>query len=149
MEFHVRAALYARVSSDRQEREETIQSQLEELRTRIRSDGIIEWTEFTDEGYSRDNLVRPDLDRLRDMVNRAELDVLYVSAADRLASGGRLMLLYEELQEHGVQVICDPKSLLYLEGTQVDFKDEVMGRGFVFTNPNATSSCGCGSSFSV
>ncbi len=55
----------------------------------------------------------------------------------------------EAWEQHGVEVICDPKSLLYLEGTQVDFKDEVMGRGFVFTNPNATSSCGCGSSFSV
>ena len=50
---------------------------------------------------------------------------------------------------HGVDVICDSKSLLYLDGTTVDFKDEIMGRGFVFTNPNATSSCGCGSSFSA
>ncbi len=55
----------------------------------------------------------------------------------------------ESWDQHGVNVICDPKSLLYLDGTTVDFKDELMGRGFVFTNPNATSSCGCGSSFSV
>ena len=48
-----------------------------------------------------------------------------------------------------VRVICDPKSYLYLNGTVIDFKDEIMGRGFVFSNPNATSSCGCGSSFSV
>lgn len=48
-----------------------------------------------------------------------------------------------------VRVICDPKSYLYLDGTVVDFKDEIMGRGFVFNNPNATSSCGCGSSFSA
>ncbi len=47
-----------------------------------------------------------------------------------------------------VRVICDPKSYLYLNGTTIDFKDEVMGRGFVFNNPNATSTCGCGSSFS-
>lgn len=50
---------------------------------------------------------------------------------------------------HGVEVICDPKSYLYLEGTTIDFKDEMMGRGFVFSNPNATSTCGCGSSFSA
>lgn len=50
---------------------------------------------------------------------------------------------------HGVDVICDSKSLIYLEGTTVDFKDEIMGRGFVFNNPNATSTCGCGSSFSA
>lgn len=48
-----------------------------------------------------------------------------------------------------IRVICDPKSFLYLPGTVVDFKDEVMGRGFVFNNPNASSSCGCGSSFSA
>jgi iron-sulfur cluster assembly protein len=48
-----------------------------------------------------------------------------------------------------VRVICDPKSFLYLNDTTIDFKDEIMGRGFVFNNPNATSSCGCGSSFSA
>jgi iron-sulfur cluster assembly protein len=55
----------------------------------------------------------------------------------------------EEFEQHGVKIICDPKSLLYLNGTQIDFKDEIMGRGFVFQNPNATSSCGCGSSFTA
>lgn len=48
-----------------------------------------------------------------------------------------------------VHVICDPKSYLYLNGTTIDFKDELMGRGFVFNNPNATNTCGCGSSFSA
>jgi len=55
----------------------------------------------------------------------------------------------ESFEQHGLQVICDPKSLLYLVGTTIDFRDEVMGRGFVFNNPNATSTCGCGSSFNV
>ncbi len=55
----------------------------------------------------------------------------------------------EVFEQHGIRVICDPKSLLYLNGTTVDFRDEIMGRGFVFGNPNATSSCGCGSSFSA
>ena len=55
----------------------------------------------------------------------------------------------EVFEQHGISVICDPKSLLYLNGATVDFKDEVMGRGFVFNNPNATSSCGCGSSFTA
>src|SRR5207253_7850858 len=53
----------------------------------------------------------------------------------------------EEFEQHGIRIVCDPKSLLYLNGTTIDFKDEIMGRGFVFQNPNATSSCGCGSSF--
>lgn len=55
----------------------------------------------------------------------------------------------EVFEHHGIQVVCDPKSLLYLSGTRVDFRDEIMGRGFVFSNPNATTSCGCGSSFSA
>jgi iron-sulfur cluster assembly protein len=55
----------------------------------------------------------------------------------------------EELESNGVKVLVDMKSLLYLSGTEIDFKDEVMGKGFVFKNPNATSSCGCGSSFSA
>jgi len=55
----------------------------------------------------------------------------------------------ETFEQHGIKIICDPKSLLYLEGTTIDFKDEIMGRGFVFQNPNATTSCGCGSSFAV
>ena len=55
----------------------------------------------------------------------------------------------EVFEQHGIKLIVDPKSLLYLGGTTVDFKDELMGRGFVFNNPNATSSCGCGSSFAV
>ena len=54
----------------------------------------------------------------------------------------------EVFVNHGIEVLCDPKSYLYLNGVTIDFRDEVMGRGFVFNNPNATSSCGCGSSFS-
>lgn len=55
----------------------------------------------------------------------------------------------ETFEQHGVKVVCDPKSLLYLNGTTIDFKDEIMGRGFVFSNPNASTTCGCGSSFSA
>ena len=46
-------------------------------------------------------------------------------------------------------IICDPKSFLYLNGTEVDFEESLMGRGFKFVNPNASKSCGCGESFSV
>jgi iron-sulfur cluster assembly protein len=55
----------------------------------------------------------------------------------------------EVLESHGVKILCDMKSYLYLNGVEIDFKDEVMGRGFVFKNPNASSTCGCGSSFSA
>jgi iron-sulfur cluster assembly protein len=53
----------------------------------------------------------------------------------------------EEIDSNGVKILCDMKSYLYLNGVEIDFKDEIMGRGFVFKNPNATSTCGCGSSF--
>lgn len=49
----------------------------------------------------------------------------------------------------GVKVAVDPKSYLYLSGTEVDFQEGLMGRGFVFHNPNASETCGCGSSFSA
>lgn len=55
----------------------------------------------------------------------------------------------EVFDQHGIKIVVDPKSLLYLGGTTIDFKDEIMNRGFVFQNPNATSTCGCGSSFSA
>jgi iron-sulfur cluster assembly protein len=73
-----------------------------------------------------------------------------VAAADSASSGGTAVATGPEGGEaFTVKVICDPKSYLYLNGTTIDFKDEIMGRGFVFNNPNATSSCGCGSSFSA
>ncbi len=53
----------------------------------------------------------------------------------------------EQMESSGVAILVDQKSLLYLDGTEIDFRDEVMQKGFVFKNPNATSSCGCGSSF--
>ena len=49
----------------------------------------------------------------------------------------------------GVRVVCDPKSFLYLSGTEIDFEDNLMGRGFKFGNPNAAKTCGCGESFTV
>lgn len=53
------------------------------------------------------------------------------------------------LEIEGVKVIVDSKSLLYLDGTQLDFVSGLNGSGFKFVNPNATRSCGCGSSFAV
>lgn len=59
---------------------------------------------------------------------------------------------YDALQDskydcHGVAVVVDKKSALYLDGTTVDFYDGIEKRGFTFDNPNAVKSCGCGSSF--
>lgn len=50
-------------------------------------------------------------------------------------------------EQHGIEVVVDKKSALYLDGTSVDFYDGLEKRGFTFENPNAVKSCGCGSSF--
>ena len=56
---------------------------------------------------------------------------------------------YESLEGKSFKVVCDPKSLLYIYGMQLDFSTDLIGGGFNFTNPNATQTCGCGSSFAV
>jgi iron-sulfur cluster assembly protein len=55
----------------------------------------------------------------------------------------------EIIDQSGLRVFVDMFSRQYLEGVQVDYVNSVMGSGFTFSNPNATGSCGCGSSFSV
>jgi iron-sulfur cluster assembly protein len=49
----------------------------------------------------------------------------------------------------GAEVLVDPKTALYLKGTEVDYSDKLIGGGFKFSNPNAKASCSCGESFSV
>lgn len=97
---------------------------------------------------------------IKTIIEQQELDAAKVALRVGVKGGGCSGFSYildlteavkdtdEQFEMHGVRVVCDPKSMLYLNGTTVDFKDEIMGRGFVFTNPNATSTCGCGSSFS-
>ena len=56
---------------------------------------------------------------------------------------------YEPQGAASFMVVCDPKSLLYIYGMQLDFSSALIGGGFNFTNPNASQTCGCGSSFAV
>jgi iron-sulfur cluster assembly protein len=57
---------------------------------------------------------------------------------------------YEEVMEDkGVKIFIDPKAILFLIGTQLDFVQEKLGTKFVFNNPNQTSACGCGESVSI
>ena len=57
--------------------------------------------------------------------------------------------IYEPAGAPSFTVVSDPKSLLYIYGMQLDFSSALIGGGFNFTNPNATQTCGCGSSFAV
>ncbi len=52
-------------------------------------------------------------------------------------------------ESYGVKVFIDPKSLVYLEGTQLDYAREGLNEGFKFSNPNEKATCGCGESFTV
>jgi len=52
-------------------------------------------------------------------------------------------------EDRGVKVIIDPKSLLYLDGTELDYKKEGLNEGFEFNNPNVKDMCGCGESFTI
>ena len=52
-------------------------------------------------------------------------------------------------EDHGVKVIVSPKSIVYLDGTELDFAREGLNEGFKFNNPNVKDSCGCGESFNV
>lgn len=53
------------------------------------------------------------------------------------------------LEFDGIRIYIDPKSMLYLEGMTLDYQESLIRSGFVFENPNAKQSCGCGSSFSA
>jgi site-specific DNA recombinase len=101
-------ALYARVSSQRQADDLTICSQVAALRLRLEQEGFV-WTEelqFLDEGYSGSTLLRPALERLRDLAHCGGVDRLYVHSPDRLARKYVYqMLLLEEFSRQGVQVI--------------------------------------------
>ena len=55
----------------------------------------------------------------------------------------------EVFEGHGVKVVIDPKSLAYLDGTELDFVKEGLNEGFKFNNPNVKDQCGCGESFNV
>ena len=52
-------------------------------------------------------------------------------------------------EDQGLKIIIDPKSLVYLDGTELDYGKEGLNEGFKFTNPNESARCGCGESFTV
>ena len=57
---------------------------------------------------------------------------------------------FDEISEdQGLKLVIDKRSLLYLLGTELDFTEGLNGKGFVFTNPNASRTCGCGESFGI
>lgn len=55
----------------------------------------------------------------------------------------------EIIESQGIQILVDPRHMMYLEGISIDYPDGLDARGFTFDNPNASESCGCGSSFAI
>ena len=118
-------------------------------------------TATTTSGTNTVNLSEGAAREIRNIIQQQELDAEKIRLRVGVKGGGCSGFSYlldltesqkdtdEVFEQHGIKIVVDPKSLLYLNGTTIDFKDEIMGRGFVFQNPNATTTCGCGSSFSA
>lgn len=109
-------------------------------------------------------------DRMVEITDRALAEIREIFARERPAPGTGLRLGVvgggcsglqysmefserrdrdREISYGDVSVLLDPKSSIYLKGVVLDFDGGLMGKGFVFRNPNATNTCGCGESFSV
>jgi site-specific DNA recombinase len=138
----MRAAIYARVSTDRQSRDQTIDSQLAALRQWARDGGHDLRPEhtFTDDGYSGARLDRPALDRLRDAAHQGGVEVIAVYSPDRLARKYAYQaLLLEEFRKAGCEVAFiqrpisdDPHDqlLLQIQGAIAEYEKAVLGERF-------------------
>ncbi len=93
----------------------------------------------------------------RSLENRGHGDGIRLGVRTTGCSGMAYVLeCVDELQpddkvfeSHGMKIIVDPKSLAYIDGTELDFVREGINEGFKFTNPNVSGECGCGESFNV
>ena len=97
--------------------------------------------------------------RVKEIISQAKEPILGVIVG--VASGGCAGMSYvmeyakkanpndEIIEDKGVKVLIDPKAVMYLLGTEMDYKKEELSSSFVFKNPNETERCGCGESFKV
>ena len=98
-------------------------------------------------------------DRVKEIMSNAKDAIIGVRIG--VASGGCAGMSYvmeyakkinqndEVIEDKGVKVLIDPKAIMYLLGTEMDYKKEELSSTFVFKNPNETERCGCGESFKV
>ena len=104
-------------------------------------------------------LSRNAADRIKDIMSKAEVSTIGVRIG--VKTGGCAGMSYimeyakdirpneEVIEDKGVKVFIDPKAIMYLLGTEMDYKKEKFSSQFVFKNPNETERCGCGESFKV
>ena len=98
-------------------------------------------------------------DRVKEIMVQAKETIVVVRVG--VASGGCAGMSYvmeyakktnpndEIIEDKGVKVLIDPKAIMYLLGTEMDYKKEELSSTFVFKNPNETERCGCGESFKI
>ena len=98
-------------------------------------------------------------ERIKQIMSKAENSAIGVRVG--VKSGGCAGMSYvmeyaneikpneEVIEEKGVKVFIDPKAIMYLLGTEMDYKKEELSSSFVFNNPNETERCGCGESFKI
>jgi iron-sulfur cluster assembly protein len=98
-------------------------------------------------------------ERVREIIASSEKPILGVRVG--VKNGGCAGMSYtmdfaeeiakfdEVVDDKGVKIIVDPKAVMFLLGTEMDFKVEKLSSGFVFNNPNQTSACGCGESVAI
>ena len=96
--------------------------------------------------------------RIKDIMSKAEtLQLVRVGVKSGGCAGMSYIMEYakeikpneEVIEEKGVKVLIDPKAIMYLLGTEMDYKQEEFSSQFIFKNPNETERCGCGESFKV
>ena len=138
----MRVAIYARVSTERQERQQTIDSQLGALRSWVAGNGhaLDEGHIFRDEGYSGARLDRPGLDALRDVVRDGAVELAAVLSPDRLARRyAYQVVLLEEFRRAGCEVVFlhhpisqdpDDQLLLQIQGAIAEYERAVLGERF-------------------
>lgn len=113
-------------------------------------------TQIKEEIIITDNAAR-QIGEIRKKENLSDEFALRVGVKGGGCSGFSYVLGFDDekrdndriIQSQGVTIYIDEKSLFYLAGTELDFQDGLNGKGFVFNNPNAAKTCGCGSSFAV
>lgn len=98
-------------------------------------------------------------EKLRELMNEQEGRQMYlrIGVQGGGCSGLKYTMYFDDelrdgdaiVEQHGIQVAVDPKSLTFIDGSELHFTSGLDGQGFHFQNPKATRSCGCGSSFSV
>ncbi len=98
-------------------------------------------------------------ERVKEIMSKAKESIIGVRVG--VASGGCAGMSYvmeyakkanpndEIIEDKGVRVLIDPKAIMYLLGTEMDYKKEELSSSFVFKNPNETERCGCGESFKI